>query len=179
MIVKSVINALTGRDWQSITNTSRSGLVNSFIALAVTIPFGLLIARAILQYNANTSRFPFFAIAITLMFIAATFPVLAFLFTKGFKKEEQLYAWLVLRNWAFFLIMAGFAALAGLYLLDVLPFSFVYFLGLGLYLATLGIDIRLAERIAGFGWTISVIVAITISIATMIIILNALGLGVS
>ena len=175
MIIKNVINALIGQDWKTGYNNSQASLNASFMALAMTVPCGLLIAKAILTFNANTMQFPLIPIALTLFFIALVFPILALVFPKALNIKPALRDWIIIRNWAFFLVMAGFACFSGLYLLGVLPFSFVYFFGLGLYLASLAIDIRLAQNVAGIGWTLAVLFAILVSVLTMLILLAALG----
>ncbi len=195
MGIKNVIAAVLEGDWQSGLDLDpdsqergslergslgkgslgKGSLGRSFLALFLTIPCGLIIAHAILRYNANTAQPPNLAISIVLILIALVFPVFATLMARIFRNTENLRAWILIRNWAWFMMMAGFASFAGLYLLGLLPFSLVYFFGLFLYLASLAVDIRLASRVGGLNWLSSVFIAILVSTGVILILLTALG----
>ncbi len=165
-----VINALTGREWQDTIDVSASALPRSFLAIAAYIPLGLVVASAVVHYNDNTATPPYQTVAFTLALIGLAFPLIAYILSMLFNKTAHFRAWVIVRNWAIFFVLAALAVVAGLYLVGLLPFAVVYFMGFGLYLGTLAIDIRLAWRIGGFDWIGAVFAGILISTATMMIL---------
>ena len=174
-LMRGIIKALIGQDWEDEFNLHQSGLAFSFGALLLYIPFGFIIASAVVRFNSANVPAPYEIIAQTLIAMALVFPVLAWILSQVFGLREHLQAWLIVRNWTVVMLMAIFAGLASLYLWGMVPFTVVYILGLCLYLATLGVDVRLAGRIGGFNWMGAVFTAILVSITTMVVILNALS----
>ncbi|MBL4853515.1 MAG: hypothetical protein JKY25_04665 [Robiginitomaculum sp.] len=174
-IFTGVINALTGRDWQDDIDVSAPALPRSFLAVAAYIPLGLVVALAVVRYNDNTATPPYQTVALTLTLIGLAFPLIAYILCMLFDKMAAFRPWVIIRNWTILFALIGVAATAGLYLIGLIPFALVYFMGFSLYLGTLAIDIRLASRIAGFDWIGAVFTGILISTATMMI----LSLGVT
>ncbi|PHS37906.1 MAG: hypothetical protein COA91_09070 [Robiginitomaculum sp.] len=169
-LLTGVINALMGREWQDDIDVSAHALPRSFLAIALYVPLGLVVASAVVHYNDNTATPPYQTVAITLGLIGLAFPLIAYILCMLFNKTAGFRPWVIVRNWAIFFALAAVAAIAGLYLAGLVPFALVYFMGFGLYLGTLAIDIRLAWRIAGFDWIGAVFAGILISAATMMIL---------
>lgn len=174
MILKGIYKALRGGDWENEFNLGQRGLTFSFAALLLYIPCGMLIAKAIVQFNSEGQGEPNYSGVIqTVSGMALTFPLLAWILSYVFQQRDTLQAWLIVRNWTGVLILVTFAAFAGLYLVGLMPFMIVYFAGMALYLTTLAVDIRLAGRVGGYNWTIAVFISILIAISSMMVLLTA------
>lgn len=174
-ILKGVKNVLLGGTqkngkWEQDFDLSAAALPRSFVAVAAYIPLGFVAALAVMRYNDNTASIPYGSIAITLGLIALTFPLIAYLLCMVFDKMDKFRPWVIVRNWAFFVALTLMAAGFALFLIGVLPFFVAYVIALGLYLATLAIDIRLAWRVAGFDWMGAIFAGILISAASMMVV---------
>jgi len=162
-------------EWRRGFDLSVRGFIRSFIAVALYIPLGFVVANSAVKFNDNTDKIPYGSIAITLMLIALVFPLIAYVLCMVFDKMEGFRPWVIVRNWSILIVLILISAVFGLYLIELLPFSAAYVAALLLYLGTLFIDIRLASRVAGFDWIGAVFAGILISTATMMVLL----LGVS
>ncbi len=158
------------KDWQDEFNLSAPALPRSFIAIFLSIPLFILIAKAVVKYNDNSGQVPFFSIALVLALMSLAFPLIAYLLCMVFDKQGAFRPWVIVRNWTYLLVIACIAAGFSLYLFDLFPFSAAYLIGLSLYLSTLAIDIRLAMRIAKFDWIGAVFAAVLISAAGMMVL---------
>ena len=69
-----------------------------------------------------------------------------------FDKQDRFRAWVIVRHWSVFFVALFVALLFVLYLYAGLAFAIVNMLALLAYLSLLAIDIRLAQKIAGFDW---------------------------
>lgn len=171
MIINGIIKVLRGdKDWRDEFDLSSPALPKSFFAIFACISLFMVITKAIVKYNDNSDDAPFFAIAIVLSFMTFSFPLLVYVLCMVFDKLSAFRPWVIVRNWAFLCVAALISLVFGLYLLDLLPFSIAYMVGLALYLSTLAIDIRLAQRIGGFDWIGAVFTAILISFTSMMVL---------
>ena len=168
-IFKACKNALLGQAWEDLIDVSAPALPKSFLAVAAYIPLGLIVAKAAVKFNDNTDQIPYGPIIITLVLVALTFPLLAYLLCMVFNKMDKFRPWVILRNWTILFAFALIAAVLGLYLLGLVPFFPAYVAALSLYLATLAIDIRLAWRIAEFDWIGAVFAGILISAGSIMV----------
>ncbi len=170
MILNGIIKALRGGEWEGEFDLSRPALPRSFIAIFLCIPLYMIGAQAAMKYNDNTGHPPFLSIAIVLLLMSLTFPVIAYLLCMIFDKQSAFRPWVIVRNWTLLLIVTVIAAGFGLYLIGLLPFSIAYFIGLTFYLGILAADVRLAMRIAKFDWMGAVFAAILISMSGMMVL---------
>lgn len=179
MIFTGVLKALRGdADWHSEFDLSRNGLPRSFFAVALYIPISFIIARAAVKYNDVPGHVPYLPIATTLMLIALSFPLIAYILVSVFDKQSEFRPWVIVRNWTMLFALLIMASGFALYLIDLLPFSIAFFIGMSTYLATLAIDIRLAQRIAGFDWIGSIFAGILISATNIMVLLFSMSQGV-
>lgn len=166
MIIRGIYQALRGGDWRDEFNLGQTGLALSFGALLLNVPLGILIVNAVVRFNSKGAATPDYAnIVQSVLGLSLIFPVIAFVLSLVFQKRDHLQDWLIVRNWTHIVMVALFAAMAGLYLAGLIPFIVVYMTGLGLYLGTLAVDIRLAARIGGFNWMGAIFTAILIATA--------------
>lgn len=146
----------------------------SFAALLLCIPMFVLITKAVVKYNDNSTKAPYIDVIMVLALMSLSYPLIAYFLTMVFDKQASFKPWVTVRNWAFVWIVGLISAGFGLYLVGLLPFSFAYIFGLGLYLGTLALDIRLAHVLAGFDWAGSVFCAILISVTAIMVLLLGL-----
>ena len=171
MILQGVINALGTVDWEREFDLSRKALPRSFIAVALYIPLSFVAARAAVKYNDVTGHVPYPSIAIILILISLTFPLVAYILCSVFDKQESFRAWVIVRHWAILFAWMIVALPFAIYLIGLIPFSVAFFLGMTAYLGTLAIDVRLASRVAGFDWMGSVFAGILITSSSMMVLL--------
>jgi len=171
-MLKGVINALGRGDWESEFDLSPAALPKSFLAVALYIPLGFVVANAAVKYNDNTNQAaPYLSIAIILVLISLTFPLLAYILCSVFDKQDRFRPWVIVRNWAILFALLLAAGACGLYIAGLLPFSIAYMTGLTVYLGILAIDVRLAMRIPGFDWIGAVFAGVLVSAASMMVLL--------
>lgn len=174
MIFNGVIKALGEQEWEQEFDLSRKGLTRSFIAIALYIPLSFIVARAAVEYNDVVGNVPYPSIALILILISLTFPLIAYILCSVFDKQESFRPWVITRNWSILFAWIVIAAPFALYLIGLSPFSVAFFIGMTAYVCTLGIDVRLASRVAGFDWTGAVFAGIVISAASMMVLLFGL-----
>ena len=126
MIFDGVLKVLKGDAWESEFDLSPKGLPRSFIAVALYIPLSFVIARAAVKYNAVEGYVPYPEIALILVLIAMTFPLIAYTLCSIFNKLENFRPWVITRNWSVLFVMAAMAAAFGLYVIGLLPFSVAF-----------------------------------------------------
>ncbi len=145
-------------------NLSRTGLLQSFTALALTVPGYYLCGLAIVTEHAKQTGepaqiIPSLVFAVIALLYSLTFSATIYIITRAFDKAERFAPWVIIRHWAVFFCVMGAAIFYGLYLLGIVPFIASSLVALVLYLATLAVDIRLAGKIGGFDFTAAVFTA--------------------
>lgn len=146
-----------GDSWEAYFDLSRKGFKQSFVALALSLPFYYVCAEGVRQHQAGlsgeaVSALPAGAFFLIFTHYAATFVVTAYIIAMVFDKQDCFRPWVIVRHWAIFFAALFAALLMGLYMVGVLPFLLSVYMVFGIYLFTLVIDIRLAARIPGFEW---------------------------
>jgi len=174
MIFNGVIKALYMGDWESEFDLSRNGLPTSFLAVLLYIPIGFVVAQAAVKYNDVAGHVPYKSIALILVMIALTFPLIAYLLCMVFDKQDRFRAWVIVRNWALLFALLIIAFVFGLYLIGLLPFGVAFILGQSAYIGTLAVDVRLATRVADFDWVGAIFTGVLISITSMMVLMLGL-----
>ncbi len=152
-----------GNGWEGYFDLSKKGFQQSFLALALSLPFYYVCAAAVQKHRASLpganpdSAIPAAAFFVILGLYAGTFVLTAYILCLVFDKQAAFRPWVIVRHWSMFFAALLAAGLLGLYLAGALPFMIVIYMVLGIYLITLAIDIRLAQRIAGFEWGAAVL----------------------
>ena len=151
-----------GKDasWPESFDLTRSGFIQSFLALFLSLPFYYICAAAVVKnrtiVTGTASSIPageFFGL---LLLFGLTFPLCAFALSNLFNGREQFQPWVIVRHWTMFFAALILAALFGLTMAGLLPFMFVMSLAFIIYMGALAMDIRLAQKIAGFDWGIAI-----------------------
>jgi hypothetical protein len=173
MIFQGVKKALGEGEWEGEFDLSPKGLPRSFLAILLYIPLSFVVASAAVKYNDVVGNVPYPSIAIILILVSLSFPLIAYILSSIFDKLDSFRAWVIVRNWSFLFAWVLVAIPFGLYLIGLVPFSVAFFIGMTTYLATLAVDIRLAMRVAGFDWMSAIFAGILISTASIMV----LGLG--
>jgi len=167
--LSGVIKALTdfkseGQDtWPPFFDLTRRGFKQSFIALGLTLccyyicGLGMQNERALRQSADAAQDLAPQSIPLAVFFILALLYALAFvgcayILSMVFDKQDRFRPWVIVRHWAVFFAALFVASLFALYLYAGLPFHIVNMSALLIYLSVLAIDIRLAQKIAGFDW---------------------------
>lgn len=138
-------------DWNNTLDTSAQGLRLSYAALALSIPAYYICALAITTERAQISGqaktlIPPLPFALAALVYLLSFSASVYIICAAVNKRAQFRPWVILRHWSAFFCVLFAASLYGLYLLGLMPFMAANFAALILYLATLAIDIRLAQR---------------------------------
>lgn len=166
-------------DWVRFFDQSRTGLVRSFLALLVCFPalwlvmVGLETERAAV---AGTDRPDFdampFVIIIGLWLLS--FPVTSAIIAILMNRVDQLRLWWMTRNWAlaWLCIALGSVFVAVIYL--GVPTIIGYGALLAAYMGLLPIDIRLAQRAAGFPLGTAILIGCVIVSTGMLVLLTGL-----
>lgn len=171
------IKALMGHeDWSDHFDLSRKGLQASFFALFLSLPAIYLIAhgvqteRAVL-FGEGVQSIPLRPFVIILTLYLLTFSACAYIFTMLFDTQDRFRPWVITRHWTLFWIALIIAALFGLYLLGILPFTFVNYAALAGFLGILLIDIRLGQTIVPFKMGRAILIACAINAMGLIVVL--------
>jgi hypothetical protein len=171
------IKALAGRrDWTDHFDLSRQGLQQSFIALLLTIPAFYLIAHAVQLERARIleealGAIPLVPFAIILLLYLLCFSAVAYIFAMIFDKQDRFRPWVITRHWSVFWLVLIVAAIFGLNLIGIVPFSAANFLALAGFLCILLIDIRLAQTIVPFPIGAAILVGCTINAMGLVVVL--------
>ena len=175
-VLKALLDDKDGNStWQDEFDLSRAALPRSFFAVALYIPTSFIIARAAVKYNDVPGHVPYLAIAVTLTLIALSFPLVAYILVSVFDRQSEFRQWVIVRNWTILFTLLAMASGFGLYLINIVPFSIAFFIGMSVYLATLAIDIRLAQRIAVFDIIGAIFAGILISATNIMILLFSMN----
>lgn len=177
--------AAIGKDqnWQRFFDVSEKGFRQSFIAVFLSLPFFYICGAAILKQRQRvlaqmaetdaviTSNITPAYLLITLAIFSVMFLICAYIFCLVFDKMDRFKPWVIARNWTFFFVSALMGLFLGLSMIGVLPFTMALGPVFALYMATLLIDIRFAQKIAGFDWGAAILCACIITAMGLMIIL--------
>ena len=153
--------------WENYFDLSRKGQKRSFAVLAFSLAplwlvvYGVQSERALINGTdlVLPGVLPFILIVGLWLF---SFPALAYLIGMIFEKMDRVRVWTITRNWTVF----GFSLLAGavfgLVSLGLLPFILANGVIFAAYLGLLAADIRLAQKVAGFNWGLSILLGCVI-----------------
>ncbi len=164
---------------------SRAGLIQSFLALVLTVPgyylCGLAIAAQQSKLTGEAAQIiPPLNFAFAAMIYSLTFSATIYIITRALGKAERFAPWVIIRHWAVFFCVMAAAILYGLYLLGIAPFVLSSAVAFALYLATLAVDIRLASKIGGLDFTASVFTAcIVFAMGLSVLLIAVVQLGAS
>lgn len=157
----------TWPNWEDYFDLSRKGLKTSFAILALSlvplwlIVFGLQSARAKMldQDVALPEIVPFVLIVGLWLF---SFPALAYLISMVLEKMDRVRVWTITRNWTVFGLACLAGGMFGLVAIGVMPLMLANGVLFAAYLGLLAADIRLAQKVAGFGWGTSALIGCVI-----------------
>lgn len=167
-------------DWPKYFDLSRKGFTQSFVALFLTLPcyyvcaLGVDTERAILM-EGGAPLVPFLPFVIIFTLYAFAFSVSVYLISMVFDKQDRFRPWVIVRHWTVFFTVLLAAALFGLYLVGILPFAVANFAAFTLYMSTLIIDIRYAQKIGEFEWGAAVLTGCIITAMGFTILLTGLA----
>ncbi|NNE57490.1 MAG: hypothetical protein HKN36_05235 [Hellea sp.] len=173
----------SSKTWSDDFDLTRAGLQQSFLALLLSLPFYFVCAAAVVKFRnevlANSPDYdgapdaylPIGGFVLLLLLYALMFPLCVYIFTLVFDRQDRFRPWVIVRHWAFFFVALAAAILMGLSLLGVLPFQMALLPVFILYLGTLAIDIRLAQKIGGFEWGAAILAGCLITAMGLMMIL--------
>lgn len=174
-----------GRDagWAENFDLSEKGFRASFLALLLSMPVlyvcyaGIFRQRRIVMEaqpelvdNLPVMVSPPMLFLILIIF-GMMFPIVAYVLCLVFEKMDKFRPWVIVRLWTFFFIALLMGALFGLTMLGVLSFAAIIPPIFVLYMGTLLVDIRYAQKIAGFEWGAAVLAACIITAMGLTVIL--------
>ena len=157
----------TWPNWERYFDLSRTGLKTSFMFLALSlvplwgVVYGVQTERsAVLDQHLDLPNIVKFSLIVGIWLFS--FPALAYLLSMIFEKMERFRPWTITRNWAVFgfSCVTGFAF--GLVALGLLPFALANGILFAAYLGLLVVDIRLAQKVAGFNWGSAILIGCVI-----------------
>ena len=178
--LNGVADALgTSPDWFRSFDTSREGFRRSFLLAALTLPAYAVVARAVElergrivgDASRDVAWAPF--LLITALFILA-FPFVAFVMSTIFERLDRFHGWVVVRHWTAVFLAWFVAGVFALFLLGLVPYALpngVLFVAM---FALLGADIRLAQKVGGFGLGAAVLIASLVATLGMSLLLIGL-----
>jgi len=157
----------TWPNWESYFDLSRKGQKMSFAVLALSlaplwlIVYGIQAERAAINETELSlpGAMPFVLIVGLWLF---SFPVLAYLIGMIFEKMDRVRIWTITRNWTVFGFSLLVGSLFGLANLGIVPFLFANGVLFAAYLGLLAADIRLAQKVVGFEWGLSILIGCVI-----------------
>ena len=176
-LLTACCKALSGAaDWHEDINISQKGFLESYLAIALSIPAYYICALAITTQRAlidgtERSAPPLVLFATVALIYSLAFSVSAYFICRFFNKKTQFAPWVIARHWSFFFCVLLTATLYGFFLLGMLPFGAANYAALGIYLATLMIDIRLANKLGSLDIGTSIFAACIIFAAGLSILL--------
>jgi len=100
--------------------------------------------------SGDPQNFPVAAFFGIVLIYGFMFPLSAYILAKLFDKTDNFPAWVVVRHWTLFFAALIVAALFGLTMAGILPFMIVNSIAFFIYMCTLLMDIRIAQKVAGF-----------------------------
>jgi len=173
-------------DWQSFFDLDAQGFQRSFLTIPLSLPFLYLCALSVHQQQVALTELnsdfagpapelisPLSFVLISLAF-GFSFSALTFILARVFRKQDRYQAWVNVRHWGFFLLIIIASVMLGLTYMKWLPFEAIIPLFFILYLGTLAVDIRLAQKIGGFDWGGAILVGCMITALGLTIVLMGL-----
>jgi len=161
--------------WPDHFDLSRKGLQQSFVAVFLSLPFYYVCAAAVQAYTAQITeapaRLPAFAFFIVLLLYVMMFPLVAYILCLVFDRQDRFRPWVIVRHWTFFFTALISALIMGLSLAGIIPFKIAQLPVFALYLGTLVMDIRFAQKIAGLEWMAAIFTGCVITAMGMMMIL--------
>lgn len=160
--------AILGADPARHMDVSRAAFPKSFYALGLAGAV-LLLAGILQAGDAPQMSLPIGIIVLTLFLLTA--PTVIYLVCHLISRPELFRPWIIVRNWITLLL-----SVAGLVFVAIgaaLPAAaaLIGIILMLIYIATLLLDIRLAQTMADMDWTPAIFIACAISIAGMLVIL--------
>ena len=166
-------------DWQRFFDPSKAGLIRSALALLICFPSLWLVMVGLETERARIggTEVPNFQLFPFLLIISAwllSFPITSGVIVTLMGRREALPLWWVSRHWAvsWLCLALGLVFLTVVYL--GVPTMIGYGALLAAYLGLLPIDIRLAQRAAGFPFMTAILVGCVIVSTGMMIMLFGL-----
>jgi len=166
-------------------NISRRGVWESCGAVLLSSVFytvGALAVqkrRAIIAETDTIYALPFSVMAVVFGLYAATFLVTVYILCVVFERGDRFQPWVITRHWPMFFIAFLAALLFGLYMIGILPFMIAGYAAMALYVGTLAIDIRLAQKVGGFEWGAAIFAGCLITALGLTVLLVAVAQFVS
>ncbi len=178
------------KDWAKYFNLTENGFRQSFLTIPLSLPFFYICAAAIhkqhvdlLQSQADfegqlpTLIQPIYFVLVFL-FYGISFFAIAYFLGKAFEKDESFRSWVIVRHWSFFFMALIAGGLFGLSYMGIVSFAAILPIAFLLYLGTLAVDIRLAQKIAGFEWGAAILAGCMITaLGLMVILIGVTQLG--
>ena len=157
----------TWPNWERYFDLSRKGLKVSFLILALSLAplwmvvYGVQSERAaLLHQNLALPNIVTFSLIVGIWLFS--FPALAYLLSMIFEKMDRFRPWTITRNWAVFGLSSITGLAFGLVALGALPFALANGVLFAAYLGLLVVDIRLAQKVAGFNWGSAILIGCVI-----------------
>lgn len=148
----------TRSDWDEKFDLSKAGLKQSSVAVGLTLVFYYICALAVQSQRAlmagadAPTAIPIAAFGLILFLYLMTFIGCVYVLTQVFDKQDRFRTWVIVRHWTLFFMSFLAALLYGLYLIGMLAFNIANLSAFAIYLSTLIVDIRIAQKIGGFDW---------------------------
>lgn len=178
------------QDWAKFFDLSEKGFQRSFLTIPLSLPFFYICAAAIHKQQVNLlEQIPEFDgqppsliqplfFVLVFLFYGISFFAIAYFLGKAFQKDESFRPWVIVRHWTFFFMALIAGALFGLSYMDVVSFNAIIPIAFVLYLGTLAVDIRLAQKIAGFEWGAAILAGCMITaLGLMVVLIGVTQLG--
>lgn len=174
------ILGIVGRwaNWREFFDLSRQGMFRSLFALILCFPALWLILTGIETERARMSgqdapdiSIPAFLVITTLWI--GSFHLSSFLIASLMGKSGKLALWWTVRNWALVWICVVLGLIFALTMVG-LPFIIANGALFAAYLGLLPIDIRIAQRAAGFSLGSAILVACVVVSTSMVVLLTSL-----
>ncbi len=167
------------QDWPNYFDLSRQGFRLSFLALILSVPCYYVCAVAVQTAKAKIdgveAALPTTAFFMILATYALMFVLVAYILSLIFDRTDRFRAWAIVRHWSVFFASFLAACLYGLSIAGILPFLIASYLALAIYLGTLVIDIRLAQKIAGFEWGAAILAGCIITAMGLTVLMTGVA----
>jgi hypothetical protein len=174
--------AVIGRipNWDRFFDLSKPALKLTFFIQLLVLPAFYIIASSaiagrseLLKMEAIPVNIP--AIAIIGLVYLLSFSAVAYILTMIFDRQDRLRAWVIIRHWCVF-FLAWIAALGfGLFKAGIFPLPAAYGVLFAAYMGLLFIDIRIAQRVAGFDLGGATLAGCLISITGLSLLLTGVS----
>ena len=167
----------TWPDWERFFGRGPRSLALSFGALAAVFPALLLVARV--QEAERARRLDAAEIVVDPLVLGlvvtawlASFAITASLIAVVLRRTERLGLWITARNWAVVWLSLALAGVFALVHATPLPYSVAGGALFAAYLGLLPIDIRLAQRAAGFPLMSAILIGCVVVSTSMMVFLT-------